>query len=137
MRVFKFRAWNKIEKCMINPDANECRLIHINGDALTLGWDNDCKTYKLVNDFDVEIMQWSGLKDSRGVDIFEGDIVKVILSGIELIGEIIFENAMFKIKGESIESSLNSEIEARINDNLEVVGNIFEHKIKNGKVVKK
>ena len=59
MRDFKFRAWDKWSNKMIQPN---------NGDFI--GWHamsnwRDC----------LHIMQYTGLKDKNGKEIYEGDIV--------------------------------------------------------------
>ena len=68
MREIKFRIWDKERKEMINIGRIDIA-------------DGSCKPTIFGNVFydywnDVELMQYTGLKDKDGVEIYEGDIVE-------------------------------------------------------------
>ena len=98
-REIKFRVWNKI-------DNQWCKRFNVN--LIDIG------TLELV-----EIMQYTGLKDIAGDEIYEGDIVRDVSDGI--IGQIEYSDGGFIIIYDDIMEKLNADESAY----LEVVGNIF------------
>ena len=115
MREIKFRAWIK--------EVDEIREVeYINFWKKKISYPHKfCKEYYLNADFDViELMEYTGLKDMDGKEIYEGDIL--FESFREEYFKVVFENGSFRAEADGY--SLDLEDYAHI---CEVVGNIYEN----------
>lgn len=110
MKTIKFRAWDKQEEEMIAWEWFS------KSDRLKLGSMDDLLLPEL------EPMQFIGLTDINGVEIYEGDIVKTKFGVIDVI---TFLNGAFCI----LDPSTGNHAPFVLNNlELEVIGNIFENK---------
>lgn len=149
MREIKFRAWNKEEKCMIYSDEvypkSEYKFEFeiFNNFKLTLmkminrenayHKDGEETHIEYFEPVDAEIMQYTGIKDSNGNEIYEGDIIKRIdrtpiaqMYGKEVIGVVVFAEASFALDIHEGFYLMNNN---RLSNlcSYEVMGNIYEN----------
>ena len=116
MREIKFRAWDTQEKRMIEQGLFiECNglVFHDEGDMGYL-LKEIAKKDKYV------VMQFTGLKDKNGKEIYEGDIVKLPDSK----GCI---HKPLKIKWKNDRWIGKGELDYDFHKNWEVIGNIYEN----------
>lgn len=124
MRVPKFRAWDKISKKMF-PVGIIDYTIH----SIYIKQPNG---FYSERDFDrVELMQFTGLKDKNGKEIYEGDIVRFYDYYNEYTKSVVFieSSAGFGVewsKNFSMSFDGVSEYYELINY-FEVIGNIYEN----------
>ena len=138
MREIKFRAWDKENEAMVYPKGIlfDARVVYFS-----------CGTLEPHEGY--ELMQYTGLKDKNGKEIYEGDIVtgqsfessmlnhwksgilKHLDYEVEYVPEmyvIKYHEASFKtfnLKGRWV-AILNHHVSSMVDD-LQVVGNIYEN----------
>ncbi len=106
MREIKFRAWNKENSTMLYSNDLEVFFCDL----------NSCKTMKM----ETIIMQYTGLKDSEGVEIYEGDI---LYWDDSTVGAVSFEYAEF-ICGKGVNARA---LCTAPHNEIKVIGNIYEN----------
>lgn len=119
MRSIKFRAWDVNNKEMLDVQELDYQDSY-NGQPMV-------RTTMYNDYFDVEdmiLMQYTGLKDITGREIYEGDIVKSFFVDTDEAGNEIYKYYIMEVKYDEVLCSYK--IDKFMN--LEVIGNIYENK---------
>ena len=129
MRKLKFRAWLKEEKKMVNVE--------------TMDFTDKSIQYLKKNEFinayllrrmifdDIELMQYTGLKDKNNKEIYEGDIIKYKFPYDKRIKHISPVKFLETEASFGIKDRYGNEIPlytVSSNNYFEVIGNIYENK---------
>jgi len=77
MREIKFRAWDKRDKIWCDWEHNI--MLGLDGEVFRNGIEDKAP--------EVELMQFTGLQDKNGKDIYEGDIIEKLSWNVSQIGE--------------------------------------------------
>jgi len=117
LREIKFRFWDKKNKRMIYYTLEDMLSETDGGQtAINGNWDDVVYLYKLDN------MEYTGLKDKNGKEIYEGDIVKWTIFSDEYIGQVLYSGMAFTFfhpqKGHLYDINMAT---------LKVIGNIYEN----------
>lgn len=113
--ILKFRAFLRSEGFMAQWDKTEDEFEFVpTAMNYSLG--------EAILNPDIEVMQWTGLYDSEGVEIYEGDIVELRAQWGGFVGDIIFECGCFGVKdGHTVYTFQDASSET-----LRIIGNIYE-----------
>lgn len=124
-RKIKFRIWADNQfyyKCLVGNtnDTDDKKY------TCPVVWLDDMKEW--VNCDNGIISQYVGLKDKNGVEIYEGDIVRIVYDSIEHIYQIIFDKEELDFKATNGEINYGGNFQyLGCCEEIEVIGNIYEN----------
>ena len=114
MRELKFRVWDKLEKEWTSFHLQIC------SSGAKGSFEFSGSQYQRKN---LVIQQYTGLQDSNGKDIYEGDIVRYIIGNRVYVEQVAWENFGWVFL--SFDGGSSSPIVSL--PSLEVIGNITEN----------
>lgn len=109
MREIKFRAWHEKLERMIYDIGVEDEWTDENG--------------KVWSDMKGNLMQFTGLKDKNGKEIYEGDIVRTSLYG-QIDCEVVFMKSGFYLL---LDTGIGTNLYPMTDVMMEIIGNIYEN----------
>lgn len=116
MREMKFRLFNKIDKVIILWDEAKkiCKLSALE--------DNE------DNKFFSSWMQYTGLKDKYGKEIYEGDVVDTVYDGKVFTGVVVYDESELDFKATNGKENYGSNFQyLPCCEEVEIIGNIYEN----------
>lgn len=119
-REIKFRAWDKKRLCWYKTELTFVGF-HIFGEC-TMICPPPTEDLK-----DIEITQFTGLKDKNGIEIYEGDIVQVKFSNTYEAYEVVWQENTMRF---GLRQRLHEEQESwsfTSQNDFEIIGNIYSN----------
>lgn len=116
----KFRAWDKETQTMLDVPLIDFKKSVLVGEHWEFG-----ETI-FINFDDIHLMQFTGLKDKNGREIFEGDVVLVLDSPYTVFYDN--ERGSYRLKPHDDRWNVDYMSNFSHGGNFEVVGNIYENK---------
>lgn len=113
MRDIRFRAWQVVTKKIVIPKSLE---------GTPTGFKYIVTAYPNMTPIECPLMEYTGLKDKSGVDIYERDIVEWFDSDEERrVDQVVWSNGGLVLCNDRYTVGSYKSL------NLKVLGNIYEH----------
>lgn len=124
-REIKFRVYDK--------DFKKMRYLNTEHDFICFDEEGNGYYHNMqtgLGEWFSDLMQYTGLKDKNGVEIYEGDIVRLVYDNIEHIYQIIFDKEELDFKATNGEENYGGDFQyLGCCEEIEVIGNIYENEV--------
>lgn len=100
MRELKFRVWDKVKEKMLKPQAISFDM----QSSVPFAVSAPGRSWEPIGKF--ELLQWTGFSDGNGIDVYEGDLVKIS----SVIHRIIWNDTLGAYELVELESSSTRDI---------------------------
>ena len=124
MREHKYRAWDKKEKRWLGVNL---QMSVVDG-LLWWQYGYGCEILSAEERENIELVQYTGLKDKNGKEIYEGDIIKDIENWIGIVEwnkKDCFFNINYPIQKETM--MFDDAFDSNPERNAEIIGNIYDN----------
>lgn len=135
IRAVKFRAWDRDQKLMLYPGNGKWFMVepdqeHIVIEVHNKPATNGCFETVIARQFYGTLLQYTGLRDRNGVEIWEGDVAHCDLDGpfkTETVTGVIEIKEPLSVWVDFPQHGTAIQIEGFNDDSFEVIGNFYEH----------
>lgn len=125
-RDVKFKGWDSVNEVMLPVESINFREGYV---SLNEGDNSLTDTLEMI-----ELIQYTGLKDKNGKEVYEGDIIESPLWEAEPY-EIVFKDYAFKARdirkkimyGSDLFFDIDDLLSGCVGETFEVIGNIYEN----------
>lgn len=139
-REIKFRLWSKISKKFIETNNPNLEFV-INNNGYLYSIENFYGEIYVLPQMDIEVLQFTGLQDRNGKEIYEGDILKYNFPYDERLKHISLVKFVETEASFGLKDIYGDEIplyRIAANNYFEIIGNIYENpELLEGKITRK
>ena len=124
-----YKLWDKENKEFLEDDWETEYAVLANGTVIEIYDNGFGEGYSVRNLDNIEVLQFTGLKDKNGKEIYEGDIIRLkhhIDKRINVVGKVVFlsEQASFGIIDDLCQEY---PLFRNTTEQIEIIGNIYEN----------